>query len=230
MWSGRSEQPDNVHRSVRPLVPGGCVQQSGFLPLRSAWESWHGTPGSEAFCALAHLGWDSSGVCRESVEASPLSLPHLQDQAPPIGKAYLACIHVSTQVLQVPSHSPMVERGEVQCHLGWRGSDPPAQLEERQQAFPPARLIALPKIVITQPHPQIRYSDLQHGHDLVFGIIQFPHLAFTCLEIYSAFAELVGGLDRTVHRRLALVFQPRWWLRAKHADDALPTPPPGAEP
>ncbi len=78
----------------------------------------------------------------------------------------------------------MVERRKVQSHLGFRRRDPPAQLEEGQQAFPSTRLITLPKVVITDPHAQIREPNLQQRHDLVFGVIQFLHFAFACLELF----------------------------------------------
>jgi len=119
----------------------------------------------------------------------------------------------------------MVEWREVEPHFGLGRSDPPAQLEEWHQAFPPTRLIALPKIVIADPHAQISQSYFQQRHDLVFGVIEFPHFAFARLEVFSAFAGHVEGLDRIVHSGSARVFSPRWWLRARRVGDALPTRP-----
>ena len=120
----------------------------------------------------------------------------------------------------------MVEWAEIEAHLVVRCGNPAAQLEERQQAFPPTRLVACSKVVIPDPHPQVGESDLQQRHDLILGVIQFLHFAFACPEFFSAFEALVGGLDRTVHSGSARVFQQRWWLRARHVDDALPTQPP----
>jgi hypothetical protein len=65
----------------------------------------------------------------------------------------------------------MIERGEVEPYFGCGCGDPATQLEKRHQAFPPTRLLAFSKVMITDPHPQIGESDLQQGHDLVFGII-----------------------------------------------------------
>src|SRR6266536_6595845 len=45
-------------------------------------------------------------------------------------------------------------------------------------------LIACSKVMIPDPHPQIGESDLQQGHDLVFGIIYFPHFAFVCSKVF----------------------------------------------
>lgn len=45
----------------------------------------------------------------------------------------------------------MVERGELEPHLGFGRGDPPAQLEKRHQAFPPTGLIAFSKVVIPGP-------------------------------------------------------------------------------
>lgn len=84
----------------------------------------------------------------------------------------------------------MVEWGELQSHLGWRGANPPAQLEERHQTFPPARLIARPKGAISQPHAQIGYPHLQDGHDLIFGVIQFPHRACTGAQVFLLSQDL----------------------------------------
>src|SRR5947209_5628953 len=39
-------------------------------------------------------------------------------------------------------------------------------------------------------------------------------------------AGRVAGLDRTVHNGSTRVSQQRWWLRAGHVGDALPTRPP----
>jgi len=87
----------------------------------------------------------------------------------------------------------MIEWGEVQLHLGLRCCDPPAQLEKRYQAFTPTGLIAFPKVVIPDPHPQIRESDLQEGHELIFGVIQFLHFAFVCPEFFLLAKDLSEG-------------------------------------
>jgi hypothetical protein len=118
--------------------------------------------GSEAFSQLAQVEWDSPRVRRQwPVEASTSPLPHGQYQAPAIEKVNFTGIHFSTEILQVASHCSMVERRKVQPHLGLRRRDPPAQLEERHQTFPSTRLIALPKVVIPDPHAQIRKPNLQ---------------------------------------------------------------------
>jgi hypothetical protein len=117
----------------------------------------------------------------------------------------------------------MIERGEVEPHLSFRRGDPPAQLEERYQAFPPTGLITFPKGVISDPHAQICESDLQQRHELIFGVIQFLHFAFACSKLFAAFAERVAGLDTTVHSGSARVFRRPSWLRARRAGDALPT-------
>ena len=101
--------------------------------------------------------------------------------------------HCSTEILQVPSHCSVVEWAEVESHLVLRCGNPAAQLEERHQAFPPTRLIACSKVVIPGPHPQIGQSDLQQGHDLVFGVIQFPHFAFARLEVCLLAQDLSKG-------------------------------------
>jgi hypothetical protein len=102
-------------------------------------------------------------------------------------------IHFSTQILQVPSHGPVVERGEVEPHFGLRRGDPPTQLEERHHAFPATRLIAFPKVVITEPHAQIREANLQQSHDLIFGVIQFLHFAFAYLEVLLLAQDMSEG-------------------------------------
>ena len=117
----------------------------------------------------------------------------------------------------------MVEWAEVESHLVLRCGNPAAQLEEWHQAFPATRLVAFSKVVIPDPHPQIRESDLQQRHDLIFGVIQFLHFAFACSEVFSAFAGHVGGLGRTFHSSSIRVFHRRWWLRARRVDDVLPT-------
>jgi hypothetical protein len=122
----------------------------------------------------------------------------------------------------------MIERGEVEPHFGLRGGDPPAQLEERYQAFPPTGLITFPKVVISDPHAQIGESDLKPRHELIFGVIQFLHFAFACSKLFAAFEGRVAGLDRTVHSGSVRVFLRRWWPRARRAGDALPTLPPEA--
>jgi hypothetical protein len=78
----------------------------------------------------------------------------------------------------------MIERGEVEPHFGLRRGDPPAQLEERYQAFPPTGLITFPKVVISDPHAQIGESDLKPRHELIFGVIQFLHFAFACSKLF----------------------------------------------
>ncbi len=118
----------------------------------------------------------------------------------------------------------MVEWAEIEFHLVLRCGNPAAQLEERQQAFPPTRLIACSKVVIPDPHPQIGESDLQQRHDLIFGVIQFLHFAFACPEFFSAFAGHVGGPDMTFRSSSTHVFHRRWWLRARRVGDVLPTP------
>jgi len=84
----------------------------------------------------------------------------------------------------------VIERGEVEPYLGLCRGDPPAQVEERHKAFPPTRLIAFPKVVIPEPHAQIRESNLQQSHDLIFGVIQFLHFAFACLEVFLLAKDL----------------------------------------
>src|SRR5207247_5313821 len=96
-----------------------------------------------------------------AVEMSTPLLLYGQHQPSAIGQLGSVGIHFSTEVLQIPSHSSMIERGEVKPHLGFRGGDPPAQLEERYQAFPSTGLITFPKVVISDPHAQIGESDLQ---------------------------------------------------------------------
>ncbi len=100
------------------------------------------------------------------------------------------CIHFLTEVLQVPSQSSVIERREVEPYLGLCRGNPPAQVEERHKAFPPTRLIAFPKVVIPEPHAQIREPDLQQSHDLIFGVIQFLHFAFACLEVFLLAKDL----------------------------------------
>ena len=51
----------------------------------------------------------------------------------------------------------MIERGEVEPHLGLRCGD---------------------------PHAQIGESDLKPRHDLIFGVIQFLHFAFACSKLF----------------------------------------------
>ena len=87
--------------------------------------------GVKLLCQLAQLEWDSPRVRQRTVETSPPPLSHGQYQAPPIWKEDSTGIHVLTELLQVPSHCPMVERGEVEPHFGLGRSDPPAQLEKR---------------------------------------------------------------------------------------------------
>ena len=113
------------------------------------------------FSQLAQLKWDSARVRQRPVEASTALLPHGQYQASAIGKLGSVGMHFSTEDLQVAFHAPMIEWGEVEPHLGFRRGDPPAQLEEWHKTFPPTGLIAFPKVVITDPHPQIREPDLQ---------------------------------------------------------------------
>ena len=86
---------------------------------------------------MAQLEWDSARGRQGAIETSTALLPHSQHQSSAIGKLDSVCIHFSTEVLQIPSHAPMIERGEVEPHLGLRGGDPPAQLEERYQASHP---------------------------------------------------------------------------------------------
>src|SRR6266567_5494288 len=140
--------------------------------------------GVKLFCRLASLEWESPRVRQWPVQASTPLLPHGEHQAPPIWKVGSVCIHFSTEVLQIPAHSSMIERGDVEPHLSFRRGDPPAQLEERYQAFPPTGLITFPKVVISDPHAQIGESDLQQRHDLIFGVIQFLHFAFACSKLF----------------------------------------------
>ncbi len=162
------------------------------------------------------------------VQASTPPLPYCEHQPPPIWKVNQTCIHFSTQTLQIPFHSPMVEWREVEPHLSLRRGDPPAQPEKRHQAFPSTAVIAFSKVVIPDPPPQIRESELQQSHNLVFGVIQFPHFAFASPEGFAAFEERVAGLDTTVHSGSALAFPRRSWLRARRVDEVLPTPSPVA--
>src|SRR5438270_865134 len=136
------------------------------------------------FYHMVELEWDSPRTRQWAVEASTPLLPHGQHQPSAIWQLGSVCIHFSTEVLQIPSHSSMIERGEVEPHLGFRGGDPPAQLEERCQAFPPTGLITFPKVVISDPHAQIGESDLQQRHDLIFAVIQFLHFAFACSKLF----------------------------------------------
>ncbi len=149
--------------------------------------------GVKLFCQMAQLEWDSPCVRQWAAEASTALLPHCQYQPPAIWKMGSVCVHFSTQVLQVPSHSSMVKRREVEPHRGFRRGDPAAQLEERQQAFPPTRLIAFPKVMLTGPHTHIREPDLQQRHDLIFGVIQFLHLAFAYPEVFLLAQDLSKG-------------------------------------
>src|SRR5205807_166224 len=141
-----------------------------------------------------------------AVEASTAPLPHGQYQPPAIWKVSSTGIHFSTEILQVPFHCSVVEWAEVESHLVLRCGNPAAQLEAWHQAFPATRLVAFSKVVMPDPHPQIRESDLQQRHDLIFGVIQFLHFAFACSEVFSAFAGHVGGLGRTFHSSSIRVF------------------------
>ena len=109
----------------------------GWKHERSAMR--HGRPAQEVklFYHMVELEWDSPRTRQWAVEASTPLLPHGQHQPSAIWQLGSVCIHFSTEVLQIPSHAPMIERGEVEPHLGLRGGDPPAQLEERYQASHP---------------------------------------------------------------------------------------------
>ncbi len=104
-----------------------------------------------------------------------------------------SCVHFLTEVLQVPSHASMIERGEVEPYLSLRRGDPPAQLEKRHQAFPPTRLIAFAKVIIPDPHAQIGEPDLQQRHDLIFCVIQFPHFAFAFSKLLLLAQDVSEG-------------------------------------
>src|SRR5260221_12844293 len=73
---------------------------------------------------------------------------------------------------------------EFELHLACCRGDPPTQLEEGEQALPPAVLIALAKILIPHPHPDIGQSHLEERHDLVLGVIEFIHLPRLRFEIF----------------------------------------------
>ena len=150
-------------------------------------------PGSEAFFQLAQVKWESPCARQWSIEASTPLLSHCQHQPSPIWKVDSTRIHFLTEVLQVPSQSSVIEQGEVEPYLGLCRGDPAAQVEERHKAFPPTRLIAFPKVVIPEPHAQMRESNLQQSHDLIFGVIQFLHFAFACPEVFLLAQDVSEG-------------------------------------
>src|SRR5258708_34285997 len=137
--------------------------------------------GSEAFFKLTQVKWESPCARQWSIEASTPLLSHCQHQPAPIWAVGSPCIHFLTEGMQVPSQSSVIERREVEPYLGLCRGNPPAQVEERHKAFPPTRLIAFPKVVIPEPHAQIREPDLHQSHDRDFALIQFLHFELSSL-------------------------------------------------
>src|SRR5712672_3624425 len=58
-------------------------------------------------------------------------------------------------------------------------------MEERSQPLPGRMSETLWKVVVSGPHHQVCECDFEHGHHLIFAIVEFVHRSFMCDEVFE---------------------------------------------
>src|SRR2546430_1408114 len=58
-------------------------------------------------------------------------------------------------------------------------------MEEGSQSLPGRMSETLWKIVVSGPHHQVCKCDFEHGHHLIFAIVEFVHRSFMCREVFE---------------------------------------------
>src|SRR5258708_28088817 len=138
--------------------------------------------GSYLLQGVGPLGWRAHQDC-EPPPAGPWST-HLEPEPSAIRQTWLFRVHLSTDGLQVSVKPAIIKGAEFHLYCLRAPDDQAWQAEERGQPMPGRLSIGSRKIGSARPHHQIGERQLEHGHHLIFGMLQLIHHALLLLEVF----------------------------------------------
>src|SRR6266567_1399178 len=90
-----------------------------------------------------------------------------------------------TECCQIAIERAVIERTQFDSHSAGIRQHHTSKLEEGGQSKPGRMSIGSRKILITDPHRQIRQRNFTDGHHLIFAVIQFIHGSLLGIEIFQ---------------------------------------------
>jgi hypothetical protein len=150
---------------------------------------------------------DDLGVPAHGVRASgyPLMVPDesettgrslAQHEQTPIRQPRLGGFHPLTQLHQIACEAPIIEGTQFDGDPVRAPHDAARQPEEGRQPVPGRLGVGAWEVRVSGPHDQIRQGQLEHGHRLILGVVEFIHGPFArrqILQLSEQVALLLAG-------------------------------------